>query len=448
MKNFRLVLLITSSLFLFGCGGSKTAETVFPTSTVCGQNSNINSKNKNLIAQDEQNNIQLKNEKFIIRDDKRFIVQWEDGTYTIETGASSEEFRSGFVNKNLSLIKHVDNDYRVKLTNQESLVVNMDESPIQTESLNWAAQQVSAPALWNQGFNGAGVVIGVVDGMVDVSHAQISNNIEINLNEIPDNGIDDDKNGWVDDDKGIQVNSGQNDTFLNRHGTHVTGIIVADQSMGPIAGIAQRAKVLPAQFIGNDGGGSIGDAIIALNYVANRGVKIINMSWGLDACVAVPNLQSTLQQLNSRGILLVTAAGNGNSHGMGVNMDINPAYPSAYNFLNQINVAASTSLNFLIGFSNFGRKTVHVAAPGVGIYSTVPNNEVETMSGTSMAAPVVSGAAALLWSAVPTATAEQIKKALIQSVDRNPSAVLEVSSGGVINVDNAFTLLKTMILPK
>lgn len=442
MKNFRFILLFTLifsfNILLTACGGTKTAETVFPTSTACSQNTN-QSTNENYIDQNEN--------KLIVRDDQRFIVQWENGTYTIETARSSEEFRAGFVNKNLALIKHVDNDYRIKLTNQEKLANVMAENPVQIESLNWAAQQIAAPQLWNQGIEGAGVVIGVVDGMVDTNHSQIASNIQINPNEIPNNKIDDDKNGWIDDDRGIQVNAGTNDSFANRHGTHVTGIIVADQSQGPISGIAQKAKVLPAQFIGNDGGGSIGDAIIALNYVANRGVKIINMSWGLDACVVVPNLQSTLQQLNDRGILLVTAAGNGNSRGMGINMDINPAYPSAYNFLNQINVAASTSSNFLIGFSNYGRKAVHVAAPGVGIYSTVPNNEVETMSGTSMAAPVVSGAAALLWSAVPTASAQQIKKALIQSVDRNPSALLEISSGGVINVDSAFSLLKTLITP-
>lgn len=442
MKYFSVVLLTFTSLLLTACSGTKTTDTVFPTSTVCGQSTSQNT-NQNSSEFGFENKI---NTKF----DNRFIVQWEDGAYTIETAENSTEFRSGFVQKNLALIKHVDYDYKIKLTNQESLqamLVNPQSgTPLQAEStLNWAPQQIKADLLWSQGIQGASVVVGVVDGMVDVEHSQLTDNIVINPNEIPNNGIDDDKNGWVDDYKGVQINAGVNDPLTNRHGTHVSGIIVANDTLGPISGVAQKAKVLPAQFIGNDGGGTIGDAILALNYVANHGVKIINMSWGLDACVAVPNLQSTLQQLNNRGILLVTASGNGNSRGMGINMDTNPAYPSAYNFLNQINVAASTSSNFLIGFSNFGRKTVHVAAPGVGIYSTVPNNEIETMSGTSMAAPVVSGAAALLWSAVPSASADQIKKALIQSVDRNPAALLEVSSGGVINVDSAYKLLKTMI---
>lgn len=415
LKYHHLAVLLIASSVLAACNGIKTTESVFPnTSSACAEGASEN----------------------------RFIVQWEDGTYTVEKAESTEHFKSDFLKKNLALIKHVDHDYRIKLTNQDALT--LDDGDLHTEGLNWGPSAVSAPQVWNQGVNGSGVIVGVVDGMVDTTHTQLSANIAVNSSEIPNNGVDDDHNGFIDDYKGIQVNSGKNDASQNRHGTHVAGIIAADETLGPVSGMAQKAKVLPAQFIGNDGGGSIGDAIVALNYVANRGAKIINMSWGLDACVAVPNLQSTLQALSNRGILLVTAAGNGDSRGVGINMDTTPSYPSAYNLANQINVAASTTSNYLIGFSNYGVKNVHVAAPGVGIYSTVPNNQVEVMSGTSMAAPMVSGAAALLWSAIPSATAAQIKQAITQSVDRNPASPLQVSSGGVINVYNALAKLKTI----
>jgi subtilisin family serine protease len=400
-------------VILAACGGAKTSESVFPnTSLSCGQGASQN----------------------------RFIVKWEDGRYTIENANSADEFRSEFVEKNLALINHVDHDYIIQLSDQKS-IGNLADVAAQVESLNWGPQVIKANNLWSQGYEGNGILVGVVDGMVDTSHSQLNGNIAVNTAEIPDNKVDDDKNGFVDDVRGIQANSGQNDPKVNRHGTHVTGIIVADSSKGPISGVAPRAKVIPAQFIGNDGGGSIGDAIVALNYVANRGAKIINMSWGLDACVEVPNLQSTLQELNNKGILLVTAAGNGDSRGVGVNVDVYPSFPSAYNFANQLNVAASTTGNYLIGFSNYGTRTVHVAAPGVGIYSTIPNNQVEVMSGTSMAAPMVSGAAALLWSAVPNATASQIKQALMSSVDI-PAPSLDVSSGGIINVYDALNRLK------
>lgn len=419
MKHLHHLVFLAATLSLTACGGTKTAESVFPVSSnSCGQEAS----------------------------EKRFIVEWEDGSFTVENGSSPESFRQSFVRKNLNSIKHVDQDFRIKLKNQDDLE-RLGSQITNPESLNWAAAKIKAPALWNQNIEGHDIVVGVIDGMVDVNHSQLADNIALNQNEIPNNGIDDDANGFIDDYKGIQVNAETNNPTLNRHGTHVAGIIVADQVLGPVAGIAQRAKVLPAQFIGNDGGGSIGDAIIALNYVASRGAKIINMSWGLDSCIEVPTLRSTLSQLNAKGVLLISAAGNGDSRGVGVNMDNFPAYPSAYNFANQINVAASTISDYLIGFSNYGVKSVHVAAPGVGIYSTTPNNQVETMSGTSMAAPVVSGAAALLWSAVPTATAAQIKQALMQSVDKNAAAPLDVTSGGVINVEAALSALRTIVGP-
>lgn len=412
---FRTLLITVTGLVLSACG-AKTTESVFPNmAAACGQEASQN----------------------------RFIVQWEDGSFTVERDSSPERFREGFVRKNLNQIRHVDRDYQVRLQ-QRGPAAEADEAEAMAGGMNWGPDQIQAPEVWSQGVDGSGVTVGIIDGMVDTGHNQLADNIAVNSAEIPDNGVDDDGNGYIDDYKGIKVNAEANDPNLNRHGTHVSGIVAADPNFGPVSGVAPKAKILPAQFIGNDGGGSIGDAIIALKYVADRGVKIINMSWGLDPCIDVPNLQAALQQLNSRGILLVTAAGNGDAYGIGVDMDRTPAFPSAYNFSNQISVAASNTQNKLVSFSNFGVKTVHVAAPGAGIYSTVPGNQVETMSGTSMAAPMVSGAAALLWSAIPSATAAQIKQAILKSVDLNPASPLKVYSGGVINVYNALSELKTL----
>ncbi len=412
MKHLRSVVIITTLALLTACGGVKTTDTVFPTSTdVCAQSAS----------------------------QTRFIVRWEDGSTSIENGFSADDFRTSFVSKNLHLIRHVDQDHQIQLRQQVEEAGVGDSG----ETINWGPQSIDAPAVWSKGYEGAGVVIGVVDGMVDTTHQQLSDNILVNTGEIPNNGIDDDHNGHIDDYKGVQINSEINDPITNRHGSHVTGIIVADPSKGPVSGVAPKAKVLPAQFISNNGGGSIGDAIVALNYVAQRGAKIINMSWGMDPCIDIPNLRSTLSDLNTRGILLVTAAGNGDNRGVGINMDITPSFPSAYNFANQINVAASTTNQILVGFSNYGTNSVHVAAPGVGIYSTTPQNQIETMSGTSMAAPMVAGAAALLMSAVPSATAAQVKQALMSAVTRPPTP-LNVKSAGIINVYDALTALKTI----
>ena len=417
LKLVSSVSLLIAVLMLSSCGGIKTTDSVFPaTSNVCASSAS----------------------------QKRFIVNWEDGRVTLENGSSPEDFREGFVSKNLALIKHVDQDRRAQFIKPQSEIQTHAGEDVSAQSLNWGPQQIDAPAVWASGVEGSGVIVGVVDGMVDTSHSQLANNILVNPSEVANNGKDDDGNGFVDDVRGIQVNADKNDPMVNRHGSHVAGIIVADPNQGPVQGVAPRAKVVPAQFISNDGGGSIGDAIIALNYVASRGAKVINMSWGLDPCIEVPSLRSTLAALNSRGILLITAAGNGDARGVGVNMDVTPAFPSAYNFANQLNVAASTINKVLVGFSNYGVKNVHVAAPGVGIYSTTPLNQIETMSGTSMAAPMVAGAAALLWSAVPNATAAQIKQALVKSVER-PPVLLNVSSGGIINVYDALQSLKTTV---
>lgn len=366
----------------------------------------------------------------------RYIVHWEDGRFSVEEGLSRENFKNTFVKKNLALIKHVDHDIRIQLED-----VHQQGSP---GGVSWGPEIMQAPNLWNQNIKGAGVVVAVIDGMVDVNHNQLAPNILINTAETPGNGIDDDGNGFVDDYRGIQVNKETNNPGLNVHGSHVAGIIAADSSQGPIVGVAQKAKILPAQFIGNDGGGSIGEAIVAMNYAASRGAKIINMSWGVGPCIEVPSLQAAMRQLSDAGLLLVTAAGNGDNRGVGINVDVYPTYPSAYNLINQINVAASTFDDYIIGFSNYGVHTVHIAAPGVNIYSTIPGNSVESMSGTSMAAPMVSGAAALLWSAIPSASASQIKQAISKGVNLIPGRPFDVSSRGRLNVNNAYTELKKL----
>ena len=424
MDAIRLSVFLFLGFVALSCAQNKTAESVFSTQSanVCGKQAS----------------------------QSRFIVQWEDGRFTVETESSAEKFRSGFVTKNLRGIKHVDYDYRVQLTPQENLAQS-GEASAQALDMNWGPTMIQADQLWAQNIKGDGVIVAVVDGMVDVNHRQLQGNIAINNGEIASNGIDDDQNGFVDDYKGIKVNSEVNDPARNQHGTHVAGIIAADPAFGPVQGVAPRAKILPAQFIGNEpsngqgASGSIGDAIIAMNYAASRGAKIINMSWGVGPCVQLPTLQAALQQLSNQGILLVTAAGNGDSRSVGYNVDIYPTYPSAYNLLNQINVAASTISDSMIGFSNYGAISVHIAAPGVNIYSTIPNNGVASLSGTSMASPMTAGAAALLWGAIPNASANQIKQAILKSVDIPSAKPFDVLSRGRLNVNNALVELKKVM---
>ena len=382
----KTLILIVTTLFLFSCGSSKTNESVFPNQAA---QACINQAIKN-----------------------KFIVGWEDGTYSVEHATSEKSFRENFISKNLEKIRHVDRDIRIQLRQLDS------SSDVQAKDndMQWQVDQVSARAVWNQGYLGQNIIVGVVDGMVDTTHIQLKNNIAFSK----------------------QFNNQTNDANLNRHGTHVSGIIAADPNLGAASGIAPQARIASGQFIGNDGGGSIGDAIMAMQAVAKQGAKIINLSWGGAPCV--DNLQSAMNQLSANGILLVTAAGNEST-----NSDSYPTYPAAFMVLNQINVAATGFNDLLTSFSNRGYKTVQVAAPGQSIYSTTPGNTITAMDGTSMAAPVVSGAAALLMSAVPEASAQQVKQALIATVDI-PGQYLQTASGGRINVQNALVKLKQLVL--
>ena len=386
-NNLQIFLLALGLVILTGCNNGKTKESVF---------------SENAQSFCEANT--LKN---------RYVVQWEDGSITVEkskAGQSDDEFRETFVKDNLALIKHVDRDFQIRVRPMAK------SSDVQTSATNlsWGPERMQADLVWAQGYKGQGVRVGVVDGMVDPSHVQLSNNIV----------------------SAEQFNNEINDPNLNVHGTHVAGIIAADPNFGPVGGVAPSAKILSGQFISNSGGGSLGEAILAMNSVANKGAKIINMSWGGAGCVT--SLKDAVESLSNRGILIVTAAGN-----EGVNSDYSPDYPAAFRLANQINVAATTIDDRFISFSNRGIHTVNVGAPGVSIYSTIPGNRIDDMDGTSMAAPMVSGAAALLWSAVPAATAQQIKQAIYSSVDIYPE--YQVSTRGRVNVKKALDALRAML---
>ncbi len=339
----------------------------------------------------------------------RYIVSWEDGTYSVEHAESDLDLRENFISQKIDQIKHIDRDIYIQ-TKQANSEITEQAAPA-----NWGPDKIDADLVWAQGFKGQNIIVGVVDGFVDKSHVQLSGNVI----------------------SAVQYNQEINNPQLNKHGTHVTGIIAADPKFGPVSGVAPEVKVVSGQFLGNGGGGSLGEGIIAMNAVAAKGARVINLSWGGAPCA--DNLRAAMQDLSNKGHLLITASGN-----EGINSDFNATYPAAFNLLTQINVAATTIDDFLIYFSNRGIKTVQLAAPGVGIVSTVPDNNYLSMDGTSMAAPMVTGSAALIWSAYPNATAQQIRTALLSSVDV-PANQLQVSTRGRLNVKKSLDALKAII---
>jgi subtilisin family serine protease len=306
-----------------------------------------------------------------------------------------------------------------------------EESNLPIDS--WGQEKIDVESVWQQNIKGENVSIAIIDSGVDILHTQLKNQILINEKEIPDNLIDDDNNGYIDDYYGFDFFTKTGEIVpVGIHGTHVAGIIAANGDMGPIKGIAPMAKILPLNFMDHENpGGSLGDAILSIEYAVKRGVKVINASWGGSTCSV--SLKATIDSLEEKNILFVAAAGN-----EGLELDNFPEFPAAYRSAAQLTVGAIMPSDRMAGFSNYSEKLVDLMAPGSMIWSTTPKKDFEALSGTSMAAPFVSGAAALLWSKFPNVTVAQIKEAILKSVDLGeyPS-----TSKGRLNVKNAFKWL-------
>jgi subtilisin family serine protease len=222
----------------------------------------------------------------------------------------------------------------------------------------------------------------------------------------------------------------------NGHGTHCAGVIGAegDNSEG-ITGINWKVRIMPLKFLGRSGYGSTKAAIEAINYAIDRkkhgvNVRVISASWG--STRSSKALKDAIAAAGDAGILFVAAAGNN-----GTDNDKRPHYPSNYDLPNVISVAALDRADALTSFSNFGPKTVHIAAPGKDILSTWLNDEYREASGTSMATPQVSGVAALIIASNPKISVTKLRERLLNSVDKVDSLNGKVASGGRLNAAKA-----------
>ncbi len=339
---------------------------------------------------------------------QQFVVHYTNGEMAVVHAASEEAFIDGFVSENLARIEFAEPDYKVRTP------VLRANSVRQAAGLNdnWGVARINAPALWQQNVRGAGITVAVVDSGLDVTHPQMASRVLINSNEIPDNGIDDDQNGLTDDYYGWDyvANKPLTDDY-QYHGTHVSGIVAAhhtDSSAGAqnyVQGAAPEAKILPLAFLNKNGDGAMSNSVRAIAYAIQRGARVINASWGGAFCSR--SLRDMIATLDAKNVLFVAAAGN-----EAINIDRFKTYPASLNFPALISVGATGENDIMADFSNYGAESVHIFAPGSQIISTIPNSMMAGLSGTSMAAPFVSGAAALLLSAEPTATNAQLRQAL------------------------------------
>jgi subtilisin family serine protease len=212
------------------------------------------------------------------------------------------------------------------------------------------------------------------------------------------------------------------------HGTHVSGTIAAEGNNGTgVAGVDWNVQVMPVKFLDSSGYGSVSNFIQGLDYAVEHGAKISNNSWSGASWSQA--LYDAVNNARNYGVIVVAAAGNDGS-----NNDTNPTYPASLPLDNVVAVAATDQNNNLASFSNYGPRTVDLAAPGVNILSTLPGGGYGLDSGTSMATPHVSGALALVWSEHPNWTYTQVINQVLNTVDRLPSLSGRVSSGGMLDL--------------
>ncbi|PKM94156.1 MAG: hypothetical protein CVU84_11890 [Firmicutes bacterium HGW-Firmicutes-1] len=291
---------------------------------------------------------------------------------------------------------------------------------------------IDAEAAWDITMGSQGVVVAIIDEGVDVNHPDLIDNIWINPNEIPNDGIDNDGNGYIDDINGwdfFNNDASVYDAGGDYHGTHVAGTIAAKGNNGiGITGVAPNVKIMSLKFVGPYGGYT-SDAIEAIDYANMMGVKIANNSWGIGFYS-----QSLREAIDNYNGVIIASAGNN-----GVDTDVMPNYPASYDSQNVISVAAVDSTGNLSGFSNYGINSVDLAAPGSYIYSTLPGGIYEYGSGTSMAVPHVSGVAGLLLSTNPSLSAIEICDIIKQSTNTYASLEGKVATGGLLNAYQALS---------
>ena len=315
-----------------------------------------------------------------------------------------------------------------------------------------ADADIDGPEAWDLETGSPNVVVASVDTGVDFTHPDLASQRWVNPGENcgssdptiscaqRTNGVDDDGDGYADDWRGWDfVNHDNDPSDDNNHGTHTSGTIgaVGNNSVG-VAGVDWNARIMALKFLNSAGSGTDADAISALLYAADHGARVASNSWG--GAPYDPALQNAIEYGASKGMLAVFAAGNDS-----VNMDVSPEYPAAYDSDAIVSVAATDANDGMAFFSNYGQRAVDLAAPGVGVVSTTPGNTYSSFSGTSMAAPHVSGTAGLVMSHFPGATLYGTKALLMRSADAKPSLAGTSVTGGRLN---AFTALSCSATPE
>lgn len=297
---------------------------------------------------------------------------------------------------------------------------------------------IDAVRAWEITTGATNVIVAVIDSGIRYTHRELAAQMWRNPGEIPANGLDDDGDGYADNVFGINALNNSGDPFDDTgHGTHVAGTIGAAANDGnPHVGVAWQVRLMACKFMAADGFGLTSDAIRCIDFAAAKGARIINASWESGAFSR--GLFEVIAQARDKGVLFVTAAGND----LG-DLDSSPSYPTSYELDNVISVAALDRRDQLASFSNFGQHSVHLGAPGAEVFSTYASSDSAywTLSGSSMAAPYVSGVAALILAKFSAALLPEIRNRILTTVVPVESLRKTTRTGGRLNAYRALTAM-------
>jgi outer membrane protein assembly factor BamB/subtilisin family serine protease len=302
-----------------------------------------------------------------------------------------------------------------------------------------AGADIKAAAAWDVRTDASSVIVAVIDSGVRLDHPDIVANLWRNPREIAGNGLDDDGNGYRDDVHGINaIARSGNPADDQGHGTHVAGIVgaVANNGTG-IAGVAWRVQIMALKFLRSTGSGATSDAITCIDYAIAHGAHIVNASYGVVATGGTPQFIpaefEAIRRLRDAGIIFVAAAGNEAS-----DTDVFASYPASYRLENVLSVGNSNNRDESSLSSNFGSGSVELFAPGSDIFSLAHDSTLYVArSGTSMAAPHVAGALALLKAQFPADTYRQLINRVLRTVDTPAALAGKSQTGGRLNLDRA-----------
>ena len=294
-----------------------------------------------------------------------------------------------------------------------------------TNGTLWGLNKIQATQAWDVLTSASNIVVAVLDTGVRYTHEDLKSNMWASST--------DGSHGW----NALAGTSDPSDDSGNGHGTMVAGVLGAAGNNGKgVVGVAWQVQMMACKCFNSSGVGTISACLTCFDYARTNGARIINASWGFTNSLALSN---GVYSLRDAGIIVVAACGNS-----ATNTDLSPTYPASYPLDNVVSVAATASDDTLASFSNYGATTVHLGAPGVSIYSTfvATDSFYYTDSGTSFAAPYVSGALALMLAEYPGKSYRQIINRVLNAVDPLPSLAGKCVTGGRLNLRKALTPIR------